>query len=179
MKKIVYLLIMLICFNMFAKEDIEKEIPITGAFGFELGKRYRIKTDEQIMFHQLKRVKEPFRKFQKYDISVNKKQEIFLIRAEYTARNIEEAKNETDIIEKILVKKYKKKPTPVKSNNPEIYFTEIKDKNNRSIGIVRENLTIRIMYRDHALGRNQDNNNKENEEKQLEKEVSKSNEDAL
>jgi len=177
MKRTAYLLVMLICFTMFAKEDIE--IPIVGAFGFELGKKYRIKTDEQVMFHPPKRVKEPFRKFQKYDISVNKRQEIFLIRAEYTAKSTEEAKNEIDIIEKILANKYKKKPMPVKSNNPEIYFTEIKDQNNRSIGIVREDRTIRIMYRDHKLGKNQDDNNKESKEKEFEKEVSKSNTNAL
>ncbi len=179
MKKMAYLLIMLICFTVFAKEDIEQEIPITGAFGLELGKKYRIKTDEQVMFHRLKKVKKPFRKFQEYDISVNKRQEIFLIRAEYTAKSTEEAKDEIDIIEKILVRKYKKNPTQVKYSRPGIYFTEIKDKNNRSIGIIREELTVRIIYRDHELGRDQDNNNKENKEKELEKEVSESNTEAL
>lgn len=132
---------------------------IEGAFGFKFGERYNINPGKTIMFHKVKKVKLPYRQFQRYDISVNKKQEIFLIRAEYYAPTEDNAKYETNLLEQLIEEKYNKKPTKV-STEKDIHYTGITIEK-QTIGIVREKKTVRILYRDNELGKDQDKDLKE------------------
>ncbi|MBS1368427.1 MAG: hypothetical protein HPZ91_00600 [Lentisphaeria bacterium] len=174
MKTSIFLFLLLTC-------TISNGIEIKRAFGFELGQTYNIKPNTQIMFYPIpiKKVKEPFRKFNRYDISVNTDQRIFLIRAEYQAPNIQEAIREIKIIEKALEKKYKVKPTPRENDNKAIYFCGLEGNNQRSIGIVRDKKLIRIMYRDNKLGEDQDKTEELQEEKKIREEIEESNMNAL
>lgn len=132
---------------------------IEGAFGFKFGERYNIDIGKTIMFHKVKNVKIPYRKFQRYDISVNKKQEIFLIRAEYYAPTEANAIYETNLLEQLIEEKYNKKPTKVNTEK-DIHYTGITI-GKQTIGIVREKKTVRILYRDNELGKDQDKDLKE------------------
>ena len=163
----------LIAISFFKIQSAETEVPITGAFGFELGKIYRLAPQKFTMFHPVKNISKKFRKFKKYDISVNDEQKIFLIRAEYYADSPEEAQEELKIIEKAMETKYKVKPTPIKTTQKrDFYFNEITNKDpKRTIAIVQDQNVIRIMYRDHELGKAQAKN--------LSKEISKEDLEAI
>lgn len=170
MEKIVLLLI-IICSSVYA-EKASTEIKIEGAFGYKLGEVYNIKPNQLIMMHRLTKPRKPFRKFNFYDISVDPKQRIFLIRAQFTAKTEIEAIQEIQILEKAIEKKYKAKPLPVEGADKNIYFVGIENKTqNRSIGIVRSKNHIRIMYRDHIIGKAQSEAEKEKREQETKRSI--------
>lgn len=162
MKKLLLLLISIILtLNSYTQEPAFSKT-IRGAFGFDLGETYNINPNQLVMFCKVK-PKLPYRQFQHYDISVTSTQKIFLIRAEYTATSDQDALNEISILENNLYQRYGKIASKVKnSSNKNIYHKEIVIED-RVIGIVLEGRTVRIMYRDHPLGQEQNQSPKRKE----------------
>lgn len=166
MKKALLLILFLTCSNIYA-DDTPTEIEIIGAFGYKLGEIYKIRPNQMVMMYKLKNVRKPFRKFNSYDISVDKQQQIFLIRAEFYAKTENEAIRETTIITKIIATKYKAIPQKVNPKE-DIYFVGIKNHTQkRSIGIVRDGKTVRIMYRDSKIGDQAAKEHREEEQQKI------------